>query len=771
MGQFGVGQGLRRVEDLRLLTGQGRYSGDIDLPEAAQSVLVRSPYAHADITAMDLSAARAAPGVLGVYSIEDLDADGIPDNPCLVPLPGKGGSATIIPARPFLARQRVRHVGEPVVFIVAETLAAAQDAAELVEIDYDDLPVVTGTDAARAADAPQLWPEAPGNLSLDWEQGDKAATDAAFAQAVHVTRLEMVNNRVVINSLEPRGAVGIYDAADDSYTLYTGTQGSHRLRTWLAEQIFKIPADKMRVVTPDVGGGFGMKIFIYPDQILVLWAARRLGRPIRWMSDRSEAFLSDSQGRDHVTQAELALDKEGKFLGLRCSTTAAMGAYLSTFAPFIPTACYAKMLSGLYAIPAIYSEVACVFTNTVPVDAYRGAGRPEAAYVVERLVDQAAHDLGLAPDEIRRRNFIPPSALPYKTAIGEIYDSGDFQGIMEKAMAGIDWAGLPARRAASAAAGKARGIGMACYVEACGGVGSESSRISLNPDGSVVVTVGTMTNGQGHATAYCQILADKLGLAPEQIEIRQGDSNDGLPVAGGTGGSRSLLMGGTAIGNTADLVVERARTQAAEILEAAEADIEFAEGTFTIVGTDRQVSLREVAEASYAQGQGIEETWQLDAASMTYPNGCHICELEVDPDSGIVEIQRYVVFDDFGRLVNPLLVAGQVHGGVAQGLGQALLEETVYEDGSGQLLSGSWMDYCMPRADDMPEIELTLVEDTPCTTNALGVKGAGEAGAIGACPAAMNALLDALRPYGVTHLDMPATPEKIWRALRSVKAA
>ncbi len=579
---------------------------------------------------------------------------------------------------------------------------------------------------------------------------------------------------MVVAPIEPRVALGEYDAGSDTLTLHTSTQGGMRMRPQLANRIFKHPAEKIRIVTPDVGGSFGMKIFLYAEQVLVLYAARKLGRPVKWTGDRSECFLSDTHGRDQVTLAELALDAEGHFLGLRSSGVANMGAYLSNFAPLIPTGASGKMFSGLYRIPAVYVEVKCVFTNSVPVDAYRGAGRPEASYVVERLVDAAARELGLGPDEIRRRNFIRPDDLPYTTATGIVYDSGDYRAIMERTMAQAGWSGAATRAAEARGRGKLRGIGMACYVEACGGVGEEDARLRLDADGGATLYVGTQTNGQGHATAYIQILTDRLGLAPELIRIRQGDTAE-FPMGGGTGGSRSLLMGGLALEGAAEQAIDKARSVAGHLLEAAEADLEFAEGGFTVVGTDRRIALGEVAAAA-AAGAGlpeelsgvIEGTHHVGPQEMTYPNGCHVCELEVDPESGRVEILGYAVVDDFGTLINPLLVRGQVHGGIAQGVGQALCERTAY-DASGQLLTGSFMDYCLPRADDLPAYDIDLVEDFPCTSNPMGIKGAGEAGAIGAPPAVVNALLNALAQIGVDHIDMPATPERVWRAIRSAE--
>jgi len=776
MGQFAVGQAVPRVEDARLLTGRGRYTDDIHLEGEAVGHVLRSPHAHAEILAIETGQAAAAPGVLGVFTAADLTADGIGDIRCLTPMTGKGGSKTIMPPHPVLARGRVRHGGDPVAFVVAHSLEQAKDAAEMIQINYAELHALVDTAAALDPGAPRVWEQAPNNLSLDWELGDAAATDAAFSAAAHVTRLEFINNRVVVNSMEPRGALGVYDPAPGRFTLYSSSQGPHKLKTQLVRDIFKVDGERVRVVTNDVGGAFGMKNFLFAEHVLVLYAARALARPVRWCAERGESFLSDSQGRDHVTTAELALDSEGHILGLRATIVANMGAYLSNFGPFIPTACCLKMYSGQYKIPAIYGDVKCVFTNTVPVDAYRGAGRPEAAYMIERLIDVAARELGIPAVELRRRNFIQPRDLPYTTATGMTYDSCNFPALMEQALKRIDHAGLEDRRARAAAEGKLRGIGLACYAEECGGSGSEDARAILDPDGGVTFFVGTQDNGQGHETAFTQIAADTLGLAPEMIRIRQGDT-DALEFGNGTGGSRSLRMGGGALTAAAHAAIARARRVASHLLEAAEADLEFADGAFTVVGTDRRVGLMEIAKATHGQGaalpgevgEPIDEVARYTGAPMTYPNGCHACEVKIDRATGAVRIARYVIVDDFGTLVNPLLAAGQVYGGTVQGIGQALLEYTHYDSGSGQLLTGSFMDYCMPRADDVPTIDLTMVEDYPCTTNELGVKGAGEAGTIGASPAVINAIVDALGPFGVRHVDMPATPERIWRTMRDAE--
>jgi carbon-monoxide dehydrogenase large subunit len=772
MGQFGVGQGLRRVEDARFLTGHGRYTDDIDLPNMSHAVLVRSPHAHADIVGLDIEEALQSPGVLGIYTIADLDADEIGDIPCLTPLPSPSGDKPVMTGHPVLARHRVRHVGDPVVLVVAETPGQARDAADLVMVDYEELPSVVDTAAALSPDAPQLYEQAPNNQSLHWWLGDSTSNDAAFAKAAKVVTLDLVNNRVVANSMEPRNAIGDYDPENDRLTLHTSSQGVFNLRNQLAEHILKIPPEKLRVQTPDVGGGFGMKIFLYPEQVLTLWAARKLHRPVKWNGERGESFQTDTQGRDHVSTIKLGLDENGKFLALRIDTIANLGAYLSNFSLFIPTAAGSKMLSGLYSIPSVYVGVRCVFTNTVPVDAYRGAGRPEAAYAVERMVDTAAREIGVTPDELRRRNLIRPDQLPYDTATGISYDSGNFVALMEESMRRADWAGAQERKAAAAKRGKLLGIGMASYVEACSGFGSEQAKLRLDQDGGITVYIGTMSNGQGHATAYAQLIADQLGVTPDKVRLRQGDSDE-LSSGGGTGGSRSLLMGGCAIHAAGEKLIERAKALAGQILETADADLEFDEGTFTVVGTDRRITLDEIAAKSHAEGGPniIEEIGAYDAPPMTYPNGSHICELEVDEATGTIEILRYTVVDDFGKIINPLLAAGQVHGGLAQGVGQALLEETVYDDHSGQLITGSFMDYNLPRAANVPFIDLTLVEDTPCVTNPMGIKGAGEAGAIGAPPAVINAVVDALSPLGVRSIDMPATPEKVWRAIQTAKAS
>ena len=763
MTKFGLAQNVRRVEDPRLLTGAGRYTDDIALPNEAVATVLRSPHAAARITTMDVEAARALPGVLAIYTGADLTADGIGGIPCGVPITNRDGSKRAEVPHHALASGTVRHVGDPVAFIVAETHQAARDAAEAVFVEYEILPSVTDLGATLDAGAPAVWDDVPGNMAFDWEIGDKAKVDALFAQAAHVTRLTVVNNRIVVASLETRAAAAQFE--DGRFTLYTNTQGGWSIRTQLAKTIFNLPEDRFRVVTPDVGGGFGMKLFLYPEQILVCYAARKLGRPVKWTSERSEAFVSDSHGRDNITRGEMALDKDGRFLAMRTRNVANMGAYYSNYGPFIPTMAGTKVLASVYGFQAIYANVVGAFTNTVPVDAYRGAGRPESNYLVERLIDAAAHDIGMDRIEIRRLNMVPPSAMPYRSAMNQMYDSGDFQRVLDAALEKIDWAGFEGRRKAAAARGKLRGIGMGYYLEATGGAPTERAEIKFAEDGFVDVYVGTQSTGQGHETAYVQLTVDQLGIDGEKIRIRQGDT-DAIPVGGGTGGARSLYSEGQAILLTSASVIAKGKQAASEALEAAADDIEFSAGRFTVAGTDRGVDILALA----AQQRGRPGATQLDAAEIakiethTFPNGCHMAEVEVDPDTGTIAVVRYIVCDDVGRAVNPMIVKGQVHGGVAQGVGQALMERTSYDAESGQLLSGSFMDYALPRASDLPDVEVDLIE-VPCTSNPLGVKGAGEAGAVGSPPAVMNALVDALRTRGVDSIDMPATPEKVWRAI------
>jgi aerobic carbon-monoxide dehydrogenase large subunit len=771
--KFGVGQPVRRFEDQTLITGKGRYTDDIHFENTAYAYVLRARVAHANIRKIDVSAAKAMPGVLSVLTGEGIRADGLGDVPCHAPLNNRDGSPRHDTPRPALAVGKVRHLGQPVVLVVAETLAQAQDAAEAIEIDYEELPAVTNARAAMEQGAPQLFDRIANNIVFDWDNdtSDFAATDAAFAKAAHVTTLEMVNNRVVVNSMEPRNAIGDWDAASGRPVLYTGTQGSHFVRDPLAEAVLKVPKEKLRVVTPpNVGGGFGMKAFVYPEQVLVVWAAGKLKRPVRWQSDRSEAFLSDNQGRDHFTRAELATDEKGKFLGLRVSLIANVGAYLSPMGPFIPTRS-TDLVSGLYTTPAIAINVKGVCTNTVPVCAYRGAGRPEASYLIERLVDAAARQLNMTPDRIRKINLISKKAIPYTSPTKLTFDSGEFVEIMQAAMEKADWAGFKARRRESAKRGKLRGIGMATYTERCGGGFPETASIEFKDD-RVELVMGNQEYGTGLVTSYKQVVSDRLGIDADQIDVVYGDS-DRSP-RGLTGGSRALPVGGSALHEASLKIIDKGKQIAANLLEASAADIEFGDGQFRIVGTDRHVDLFDVAKAARDPDKlppgmepGLDVTQVQNPSAATFPNGCHIAEVEVDPASGVTTILRYTVVDDFGEVINPLLLEGQVHGGVVQGIGQALLEETVYDE-SGQLLTGTFMDYAMPRADNLPNFSFST-RNVRCTANPLGIKGAGEAGAIGSPPAVINAIVDALhsRKPEIRHIDMPATPSRVWQALHA----
>jgi carbon-monoxide dehydrogenase large subunit len=764
MTKFGVAQPVRRVEDPRLLLGHGRYTDDIAPADALHGIVLRSPYAAAKIVSIDTSAAAGMPGVSAVYTAADLNADGIGGLPCVVPITNRDGSQRAEVPHPVLADGFVRHVGDPVAFIVASSAAAARDAAEAVMVEYEGLPSITDLAKALEPGAPLVWPETGSNTVFDWETGDKAKTDELFGQAAHVTKLTVINNRIIVNSMEARAAFADYK--DERWTLTTNTQGGWSQKGLLAGFVFKVPADRFRVVTPDVGGGFGMKLFLYAEHALVCYAARKLSQPVRWASERGEAFLSDTHGRDNIATGELALDAEGRFLAMRVKNIAGMGAYLSNFAPFIPTMAGTKVLASVYDFKAIYANVVGVFTHTVPVDAYRGAGRPESNYLVERLIDAAAAELKMDRVEIRRKNMVPESAMPYTSAMAQKYDSGAFERVLDAGLKAADWAGFPARQAQARGKGLRRGIGLAYYLEATGGSDSERAEIRFAADGFVDVYVGTQSTGQGHETAYVQLTAAQLGIDGEKIRIHQGDT-DTIPTGGGTGGARSLYSEGQALRVTGMSVIEKGKELAGEVLEAATADIVFADGNFTVAGTDHAVNIMSLA----AQKPGALDTAEVAAIDAhTYPNGCHIAEVEIDPETGVTKVVRYVVMDDVGKAVNPMIVRGQVHGGVAQGIGQAIFERVVYDKESGQLASGSLMDYALPRAADLPDIVVDFVE-VPCASNPLGVKGAGEAGAVGSPPAVMNAIVDALSEDGVTTVDMPATPERVWDAIRHAKAA
>ena len=769
MSKFGIGQPVRRVEDQRLVSGQGRYTDDIDLPGQAHGYVLRSPVAHGRITRLDVAAAKAAPGVLLVLTAADLDA-GLP---CLIPIENRDGSGRADPRHPVLCRDEVNHVGDNVAFVVAETRAQAKDAAELIEVEYAEEPAVADTAKALAPGAAQVHPEAPGNLAFDWHYGNEDQVEAAFKAAARTVRLELVNNRVICNAMEPRACVAEFDRAAGKLTVHTCTQGGWGHRDVLAENLGLAP-ENVRVVTPDVGGGFGMKAFFYAEYSMASFAARALGRPVKWAAERGESFLSDTMGRDHVTVAELAFDADHRIQALRVNLVANMGAYYYAFAPYIPTGAALKVLPGVYDVKALSYGVKGVFTNTVPVDAYRGAGRPESIYCIERVMDYAADELGVDPVELRRKNFVRPEQMPFRTAAGELYDTGEFARVMDACLAKADWAGIGQRRAQARARGRRRGIGMCYYIESTMGDPTEHAAVEFKDDGTVEVLVGTQTNGQGHATAYAQVLHARLNVPFEKIRIVQGDT-DRIKAGGGTGGSRSLTAQGVAINGAADLVVERGKAYAAQLFEAAAADIQFGDGTFRVAGTDKAVGIMELAAkaramapiAGFEGGLDAAATTKLDA--WTFPNGCHIAEVEVDPDTGTVAVVDYNIVDDFGVVLNPMLVEGQVHGGIVQGIGQALLEGAVYDEG-GQLLTGSFMDYSMPRADNMPSFDFSTLE-VPCRNNAMGVKGCGEAGSVGAPAAVINALVDALAADGVRHVDMPATPEKVWRLLHGRRGA
>ena len=768
-----IGQAARRKEDIRFLTGNGSYTGDLVFEDQSEAIILRSPHAHARISSIDTTAAKKCPGVIAIFTGDDINAAGLGTIPCLHDPMEPLGSAMVTPPRRLLAHGVVRHVGDPVALIVAESAALARDAAEFVMVDYNPLPVVTDAKAATMPEAPQLWPQAADNTSFIWEKGARDATDAAFEKATHIVELGLINNRLVANPMEPRNAIGIWDGK--RFTLYSGTQGVHLVHRQLAHHIFNLPEDRFRVVTPDVGGGFGTKGFFYPEQALVLFAAREIGRPVRWIGDRTDSFLSDSQGRDHITRAELALDADAKFLAIRVRTLVNLGAYLSNYGAAIPTGEYGSLLAGVYMLPTAHVEVRGVFTNTVQTDAYRGAGRPEAIYVVERLVDAAARQLEIDPVAIRKRNFIPSASLPYTTPMGLTYDSGDFAHTLDEALIRADHHGLEKRREQSQLAGRLRGFGVAYYIESCGAGATETADIRLNREGKATVLIGTQSNGQGHETAYAQIVADRLGLGIEDITVVQGDS-DRIKNGTGTSGSRSMPIGGVCCERAAMAIIEKGKHVAAAELEAAASDIEFENGVFRISGTDRSVVLRHVANAALDANttaengaSGLAAIGQFGTSHSTFSNGCHICEIEIDPETGIPTIKRYTIVDDLGTVINPMLLTGQVQGGTIQGIGQALLEGCRYDEEDGQLVTGSFLDYCMPRADDVPFVDFKVLDDMPCKTNPMGIKGAGEVGAIGAPPAVINALVDALSELGLDRIDMPTTPEKIWTAIAEAR--
>lgn len=782
MTENGIGAAVRRKEDQRFITGTGQYVDDINRPNQLYAYMVRSPVAHADIKGVKTDEAMASPGVVAVFTGEDLAGDGINGLPCGWGVNNKDGSPMVEPPHPALATGRVRYVGDHVAVVIAESKAAAKDGAELVEMDLAELPAVHDLASATADGAPLVWDGADGNVCFDWEIGDPAEIDAAFDSADLVTSIDIVNNRLIANAMEPRAAIGDYDSGKDEYTLYTTTQNPHVIRLLMGAFVMGIPEHKLRVVAPDVGGGFGSKIFHYAEEVLMTWAAKKVGRPVKWTAERSESFMSDAHGRDHVTTAELALADDGTFLGLRVHTDANLGAYLSTFGPAVPTYLHATLFAGCYTTPAIYSNVKGVFTNTVPVDAYRGAGRPEAAFMLERLVDKAAKTLGMDRVEIRRRNFIQPDQFPYQTPVALEYDVGDYEGTLKTALELADWDGFESRREEAASRGRLRGIGLSTFVEACGVAPSavagalgaraglfEVGQVRVHPTGSVTVFTGTHSHGQGHETTFAQLVSEHLGVSADQVEIVHGDTAT-VPFGMGTYGSRSIAVGGSAIYNAIEKVVDKGKKIAAHMMEASVEDVSFDAGNFTVAGTDKSVSLGEVALTAYVPHNypeglepGLEETAYYDPNNFTFPAGAHVVEVEIDPDTGVVELVNVCAADDVGTIINPMIVEGQMHGGLAQGIGQALFEECVYDD-DAQLLTGSYMNYTMPRAADLPFYK-TGHHITECTHNPLGVKGVGEVGSIGVPPAVINAVVDALSDYGIDHMNMPATPERVWRVI------
>jgi aerobic carbon-monoxide dehydrogenase large subunit len=776
----GIGAAVRRKEDARFLSGHGSYTDDINRPGQLYAFVRRSDRPHAKIRSIDTSAAATAPGVVAVYTGADMAAENIGGLPCGWQIHSKDGSPMKEPPHPVLAVDKVRHVGDPIAVVIAETKQAAKDASEQIVIDYEDLPAVASLRDAIAPGAALVHDDAPGNICYDWHIGDKAVVDAAFAKAAKVVKLDLTNNRLIPNAMEPRAAIGEFDGYSGDYTLYTTSQNPHVIRLLMGAFVLHIPENKLRVVAPDVGGGFGSKIYHYAEEAIVTWAAGKVRRPVKWTAERTESFMSDAHGRDHDTTAEMALDAEGNFLALRVSTLANMGGYLSTFAPCVPTYLYATLLAGVYKTPVIYCEVKAVFTNTVPVDAYRGAGRPEATFLLERLVDACAYDTKTDRVAIRRKNFIPADAFPYQTPVALQYDSGNYQATLDACLKAADHAGFESRRTTAAAKGKLRGMGVSTYLEACGiapsaVVGSlgaraglyEVANIKVHPTGSVTVYTGTHSHGQGHETTLAQLVCSQLGVPLDQVDIVHGDTAK-IPFGMGTYGSRSLAVGGSAMVKAMDKIIVKGKKIAAHLMEASVDDIEFKDGTFSVAGTDKTKTLTDISLAAYVPHNypieelepGLDETSFYDPKNFTFPGGCHVAEVEIDKDTGVVEVVNFVAVDDVGRVINPMIVEGQVQGGVAQGIGQALLEHAVYDE-SGQLLSGSMMDYTMPRADDLPNITVGT-EITLCTHNPLGVKGCGEVGAIGSPPAVINAIIDALKAYDVRHIDMPATPQKLW---------
>ncbi len=769
--RFGAGGDALRSEDEPLLAGRGRFTDDLAPAGAAQAAFVRAPIAHGVLKSVDIAAAAKMPGVVAIFTGADLERDGIGAIPPAVLLPGRDGKQMFGASMPVLATKRVRYVGEPVAIVVAGTAAQAQDAAEAVALELDELAAVSDVERAAAAGAPAIWDEAPGNVCLDWEDGDAQAVEAAFASAAHVARVRLVDTRVAVAAMEPRAAIGAWDAASGRYTLTAGTQGVALVRKMLAESVFKVPPREIRVLTHDVGGGFGMKVQVYPEYAAVLYAARRVERPVKWRASRLESFLADTAGRDGLLEGELALGADGKFLALRVRIAVGIGAYASAFSAVIATNNTKNCLSSVYVIPAIHIGVKMVLTNAMPLGPYRGAGRPEAIYLIERLIEVASRATGIDRVTLRRRNLIPPAAMPYKAPNSPIYDSGEFEAVLDKALALSDWNGFAGRRAASARAGKLRGLGVCCFLEVSGGSPlQDTADLRFEADGKVALRLGAQAMGQGHLTTFPPVLAQRLGIPVSAVRLVQGDSDEvpgGLPTVA----SRSMMMAGGSTVTACDQAIDKGRRIASQLFEASSADIEFAGGQFRVSGTDRAIPILELA--ARARGipglpedlaGGLDTVATFQSPQMSFPNGCHVCEVEIDPETGTVAVVGYAAVDDVGRIVHATIVEGQIHGGVAQGLGQVLGERIVYGE-DGQLLTASFMDYAVPRADDLPGLRVGH-HVVPCTTNPLGVKGAGESGVAGSLPAGMNAILDALAERGVTHLDLPATPLRVWCALQ-----
>ena len=773
MGEFSIGQSVRRREDPRLLRGQGRYLDDLDLDRQLWAVIVRSPHAHADILAIDTAAAQAAPGVHAVLTGAEYRADGMGVVPCMGNYTHRDGGPMYIPDRPALAVGRVRHVGYPVALVVADTEAQARDAAEQVAVEYKPLPAVTSCFEAFQPGAPQLYDDCPNNESYLYEAGDRAAVEAAFAAADHVVEQRLVINRITANALEPRGVIGEYDTGSGRYTLHCGFQRPWLFRRSLAEQSFKVPESKVRLMTGDIGGSYGLRGSIYPEMVLMPWAARRVGRPVKWVADRVESHLSDDDGRDNIVDAAMAFDADGTFRAVKIRSWGNLGAYVS-YRGASPPVVHIGTVAGVYRTPLIHAEISGMLTNTHCTSPYRGAGRPEASYMIERLVELAADELGIDPAELRRKNIIPPEAMPYRTPLTYTYDSGRFEENMDRAMAMADWAGFKARRAESEARGKLRGIGLSNTIEWAADTTMETAEIRFDPGGDLTFVASSISHGQGHATIQTQILVSLLGVDPERVAVLQGDT-DIATYGMGTGGSRSTTMTSAAMTVAAKKVIEKGRKLAAHLLEAAEADIVFADGEFTVAGTDKKIGIHEVAAGAFRLDNlpadfepGFYETGSWKAETGNFPNGCHICEVEIDPDTGVTDLVGYWVVDDVGTIINPMLVKGQIMGGIGQGLGQVLMEDKTYDPQTGQLIAGSFMDYCMPRADDFCTVEFQENE-VPTPTNPLGVKGAGEAGTVGSLSAGVNAIVDALSVYGIRHIDTPCTPLHVWQAIRAAQ--